>query len=288
MAMLVLLPMAAMSAVEPVPNLDLGAMQRMIMTHDKVLLLMFMKGCSKLEQIVPTLDAVAREVPELAKLTYFPLKSLCVALVPHLVLEHDVVTQARAPANALYFVDFGELHAELPASANVQARPLYVTITANRQVEGAVTPLCDGSWPGPPTSTRALPASDLADSRPSETESDAALAASLAAKWRDDSQVRSELEGPAPQPHAPLCAASAVTAPSLGGTLPSHSDGSGASTAGGAICGAGAIGVCGGAARGRRSRVRGAPDRPLPCNPPRGSPFACGYARAQRRRRRAR
>ena len=66
MALLVLLPMAAMNALDPVPNLDLGAMQRMIMTHDKVLLLMFMKGCSKLEQIVPTLDAVAREVPELA------------------------------------------------------------------------------------------------------------------------------------------------------------------------------------------------------------------------------
>ena len=56
----------ATSAEPAVPALDAAAMQKLVASNDKVVLLMHAEGCERGESFVPTLEKIAAEVPELA------------------------------------------------------------------------------------------------------------------------------------------------------------------------------------------------------------------------------
>ena len=49
-----------------IPKLDISQMQKSIMKYDKFVLLMHVKGCSRAEEFMPTMETIAAAVPNLA------------------------------------------------------------------------------------------------------------------------------------------------------------------------------------------------------------------------------
>ena len=48
-----------------VPDLDMAAMQKLLMDHDKVVLMLYANSCTRAREFLPTLEAIANQVRSL-------------------------------------------------------------------------------------------------------------------------------------------------------------------------------------------------------------------------------